>query len=159
MWRWNVFALYVGDQLPTSQRPTGYAMQSFFIGIGSVVARLIAMAPRKRGRRGLVAAAGEDPQDCPLRVLISGGAMLFIAVGWTIAQHARVSRRRFLESFDMMRSTLLDNRVPLATSTLVATVNLCLAVGSLLCSLQWHWLTSISSCICFGVVQFLLLMA
>src|ERR1700754_1826849 len=35
------FRAYVGDQLPTEQRPTGYAMQSFFIGIGSVVASML----------------------------------------------------------------------------------------------------------------------
>ena len=32
------FRAYVGDQLPTEQRSTGFAMQSFFIGVGSVVA-------------------------------------------------------------------------------------------------------------------------
>src|SRR3546814_3043385 len=31
-------ALPICDQLPPRQRPTGYAMQSFFIGIGAVVA-------------------------------------------------------------------------------------------------------------------------
>src|SRR4051812_43072233 len=35
------FRAFVGDQLPSSQRPTGYALQSFFIGIGSVVASLL----------------------------------------------------------------------------------------------------------------------
>jgi maltose/moltooligosaccharide transporter len=32
------FRAFVGDQLPPSQRPVGYAMQSFFIGVGAVVA-------------------------------------------------------------------------------------------------------------------------
>ena len=32
------FRAFVGDQLPARQRPTGFAMQSFFIGVGSVVA-------------------------------------------------------------------------------------------------------------------------
>src|SRR5678810_1488947 len=32
------FRAFVGDQLPVKQRATGYAMQSFFIGIGSVIA-------------------------------------------------------------------------------------------------------------------------
>src|SRR3954469_23503404 len=35
------FRAFVGDQLPAKQRPTGYAMQSFFIGVGSVVASLL----------------------------------------------------------------------------------------------------------------------
>ena len=32
------FRAFVGDQLPVEQRTTGYAMQSFFIGAGAVVA-------------------------------------------------------------------------------------------------------------------------
>jgi maltose/moltooligosaccharide transporter len=35
------FRAFVGDQLSPKQRPTGYAMQSFFIGIGAVVASLL----------------------------------------------------------------------------------------------------------------------
>ena len=35
------FRALVGDQLAPKQRPTGYAMQSFFIGVGSVVASLL----------------------------------------------------------------------------------------------------------------------
>src|SRR5262245_46664236 len=35
------FRAFVGDQLPSSQRPAGYAMQSFFIGTGAVVASLL----------------------------------------------------------------------------------------------------------------------
>src|ERR1700722_19905468 len=36
------FRAFVGDQLAPTQRPLGYAMQSFFIGIGAVVARGLA---------------------------------------------------------------------------------------------------------------------
>ena len=32
------FRAFVGDMLPAEQRTTGYAMQSFFIGVGSVIA-------------------------------------------------------------------------------------------------------------------------
>lgn len=35
------FRAFVGDKLPSKQRTTGFAMQSFFIGIGSVVAALL----------------------------------------------------------------------------------------------------------------------
>jgi maltose/moltooligosaccharide transporter len=100
------FRAYVGDQLPTSQRPTGYAMQSFFIGIGSVVASLLPWLLAKAGV-GNVAAPGEIP-DTVRYAFYFGGAMLFIAVGWTI-----VSTREYppevLKSFDTMRSTLLTS--------------------------------------------------
>ena len=34
------FRAFVGDSLPASQRVTGFAMQSFFIGTGAVVASI-----------------------------------------------------------------------------------------------------------------------
>ncbi|MFN7604195.1 MAG: MFS transporter, partial [Bacteroidota bacterium] len=35
------FRAFVGDMLPPSQRTTGFAMQSFFIGIGAIVASFL----------------------------------------------------------------------------------------------------------------------
>src|SRR6185312_16172639 len=35
------FRAFVGDQLPARQRPLGYAIQSFFIGVGAVIASLL----------------------------------------------------------------------------------------------------------------------
>src|SRR5579864_3605677 len=35
------FRAFVGDQLPPVQRPAGYAMQSFFIGLGAVIASML----------------------------------------------------------------------------------------------------------------------
>ena len=35
------FRAFVGDKLPSSQRTSGFAMQTFFIGIGAVVASLL----------------------------------------------------------------------------------------------------------------------
>src|SRR5512144_2221639 len=43
------FRAFVGDQLPPQQRSTGYAMQSFFIGVGAVVASLLPWALAKLG--------------------------------------------------------------------------------------------------------------
>src|SRR5207342_1714757 len=35
------FRAFVGDQLSERQRPAGYAMQSFFIGVGAVIAGVL----------------------------------------------------------------------------------------------------------------------
>src|SRR5882724_8847816 len=35
------FRAFVGDQLGPAQRPAGYAMQSFFIGVGAIVASML----------------------------------------------------------------------------------------------------------------------
>ena len=44
------FRAFVGDKLPDrQQRPSGYAMQSFFIGVGAVVASLLPWMLAKAG--------------------------------------------------------------------------------------------------------------
>jgi maltose/moltooligosaccharide transporter len=76
------FRAFVGDQLPTSQRPLGYAMQSFFIGVGAVVASILPWLLAKVGVNN-VAAAGGIP-DTVKYAFYLGGAVLLVSVGWTI---------------------------------------------------------------------------
>ncbi|HEY5612572.1 MAG TPA: MFS transporter [Lysobacter sp.] len=76
------FRALVGDQLPVKQRPTGYAMQSFFIGIGSVVASMLPFLLAKLGV-GNTAGPGEVP-DTVRYAFYFGGAVLLLAVGWTV---------------------------------------------------------------------------
>ncbi|MDR0184004.1 MFS transporter [Lysobacter arvi] len=76
------FRAFVGDQLPTSQRASGYAMQSFFIGVGSVIASLLPWALAKAGV-GNTAGPGEVP-DTVRYAFYFGGAVLLLAVGWTV---------------------------------------------------------------------------
>jgi maltose/moltooligosaccharide transporter len=76
------FRAYVGDQLPPPQRPAGYAMQSFFIGVSSVIASLLPWILTKLGVAN-TAAAGEIP-DTVKYSFYFGGAMLLGAVSWTV---------------------------------------------------------------------------
>ena len=76
------FRAFVGDQLPQQQRPTGYAMQSFFIGVGSVVASLLPFALAHFGV-GNTAGPGEVP-DTVRYAFYFGGAVLLLSVGWTV---------------------------------------------------------------------------
>ena len=76
------FRAYVADQLPLKQRPTGYAMQSFFIGIGSVVASLLPWILANLGVAN-TAAPGEIP-DTVKYAFYFGGTMMLGAVSWTV---------------------------------------------------------------------------
>lgn len=78
------FRAFVGDQLPTSQRASGYAMQSFFIGIGSVIASLLPWLLAQAGV-GNTAGPGEVP-DTVRYAFWFGGAVLLLAVGWTVVR-------------------------------------------------------------------------
>ncbi|HET6396555.1 MAG TPA: MFS transporter, partial [Pseudoxanthomonas sp.] len=91
------FRAFVGDQLPHAQRPTGYAMQSFFIGVGAVVA---SMLPWLLARAGVANTAG--PGEVPDTVRYAfylGGAVLFLAIGWTVLRTREYPPER-LAAFD-----------------------------------------------------------
>jgi maltose/moltooligosaccharide transporter len=91
------FRAFVGDQLPPAQRPRGYAMQSFFIGVGAVVASLLPWLLAKSGVAN-TAAAGEIP-DTVRYAFYFGAVVLLVAIGWTV-----LSTREYppaqLEAFD-----------------------------------------------------------
>lgn len=76
------FRALVGDQLPTRQGPAGFAMQSFFIGAGAVVASI---APWVLAHFGVanVAADGGIPDTVKYAFYV-GGAVLLGAVLWTM---------------------------------------------------------------------------
>ena len=78
------FRAFVGDQLAPKQRPSGYLMQSFFIGVGSVIASLLPWLLAKAGV-GNTAAAGEIP-DTVRYAFYFGGVVLLLAILWTIVR-------------------------------------------------------------------------
>jgi maltose/moltooligosaccharide transporter len=76
------FRAFVGDQMPPRQRAKGYAMQSFFIGLGAVVASALPWLLTRAGVAS-TAAPGVVP-DAVRYAFYLGGAVLFGAVGWTV---------------------------------------------------------------------------
>jgi maltose/moltooligosaccharide transporter len=72
----------VGDMLRDDQRTTGFAMQSFFIGAGAVLAGLLPYVLTRFGVAN-TAAPGMIPQTVHIAFYV-GGATLFAAVLWTI---------------------------------------------------------------------------
>ena len=94
------FRAFVGDQLPPRQRPTGYAMQSFFIGVGAVVASLLPWLLAKFGVAN-TAPDGVVP-DTVRYAFYFGGAVLFLAIGWTVLR-TREYPPEVLASFDDAR--------------------------------------------------------
>ena len=108
------FRAFVGDQLPSPQRATGYAMQSFFIGTGSVVASLLPWLLAKYGVSN-TAAAGSIP-DTVRFAFYAGALALFGAIGWTVLSTREYSPDR-LAAFDDARPA---SDAPRATGTSAA---------------------------------------
>ncbi len=84
------FRAFVGDNLPSEQRTTGFAMQSFFIGTGAVVASALPWLLTKQ----FGVANEAPPHMIPDSVRLSfylGAAVFFIAVLWTVIRSREYS--------------------------------------------------------------------
>ncbi len=77
------FRAFVGDNLPDEQRATGYAMQSFFIGLGAVLASALPWMLTNWFHVANTAPAGQIP-DAVRIAFYAGGAGLLLAVLWTV---------------------------------------------------------------------------
>jgi len=77
---------FVGDQLNPSQRPAGYAMQSFFIGLGAVVASMLPWLLARAGvsNHAVATAAGAGVPDTVRYAFEIGAVVLLGAILWTI---------------------------------------------------------------------------
>jgi maltose/moltooligosaccharide transporter len=91
------FRAFVGDQLAPRQRPVGYAMQSFFIGIGAIVASFL---PYVLARFGVAntAGAGQAP-DTVRYAFYVGAVVLLVAIAWTVLRTREYSPQQ-LANFD-----------------------------------------------------------
>jgi maltose/moltooligosaccharide transporter len=80
------FRAFVGDQLSPAQRPTGYAMQSFFIGVGAVVASILPWWLARLGvsNHGANAAGAAVVPDTVRYAFDLGAITLLLAMGWTV---------------------------------------------------------------------------
>ena len=78
------FRAFVADQLPESQRPAGYSTQSFFIGVGAVVASLLPWLLAHAGVSN--EGTAQSPVPDSVRYSFEIGAAVFMgAILWTIA--------------------------------------------------------------------------
>ncbi len=77
------FRALVGDNLNEKQRSTGYVMQSFFIGIGAVVASMLPWILTNWFDVANTAAPGVVPESVKW-AFYAGGIVLLIAVLWTV---------------------------------------------------------------------------
>lgn len=77
------FRAFVGDLLPEDQRTSGFAMQSFFIGIGALVASFLPWIFANWLNIPNTAPEGVIPPSVKYSFYI-GAAMYFITVMWTV---------------------------------------------------------------------------
>jgi maltose/moltooligosaccharide transporter len=93
------FRAFVGDMLPPEQRTRGFAMQSFFIGIGAVVASGLPYVMTNWLGISNVAdvAAGETIPRSVKYAFYAGAVVFFLSVLWTVIRTREYSPEELAE--------------------------------------------------------------
>lgn len=118
------FRALVGDSLNKQQRPTGYAMQSFFIGVGAVVASLLPWVFSNWFGISNQAPEGTIPLSVKY-AFYCGGVVLLLCVAWTVLRTREYSPEQ-LEAFHTEEDDSDDTRykpvafIPKAIAFLIA---------------------------------------
>jgi maltose/moltooligosaccharide transporter len=109
------FRAFVGDNLPDRQRTMGYAMQSFFIGTGAVLAGALPWLMTNWLGMSNTAPEGMIPETVHWSFYI-GGAALLAAVAWTVFTTKEYSPQE-LASFEAARAATPRNTAGAAART------------------------------------------
>ncbi len=99
------FRAFVADQLPVRQRPLGYLLQSFFIGVGAVIASMLPWILAHCGVSN-VAPDGRIP-DTVKYSFYAGGVALLGAVSWTVFRTHEYPPEQ-LQAFDPAPATTAE---------------------------------------------------
>ena len=92
------FRAFVGDNLPSDQRTLGFAMQSFFIGIGAVVGSVMPYVFTNWLGISNTAPEGVIPDSVKWSFYV-GAAVFFLAVLWTVLRSREYTPEE-LEAFE-----------------------------------------------------------
>lgn len=101
------FRAYVGDMLPSEQRTKGFAMQSFFIGTGAVVASALPWMMTNWLNLANTAPDGMIPPSVKWSFYL-GGIVFLLAVLWTVYRSHEYSPEE-LEAFEEYDNQQLDD--------------------------------------------------
>ncbi len=123
------FRAFVGDKLPSSQRTMGFAMQSFFIGVGAVVASFLPYAFHNWFGVSNTAEAGLIADSVKLSFYV-GAFAFFMAVLYTVLKSTEYSpdeMKAFSEddtqdAFKVDQEELkskIKNQIPIGTTMIV----------------------------------------
>jgi len=88
------FRAFVGDNLPNEQRTQGFAMQSFFIGIGAVAGSILPWLLTNWFHLSNTAPEGIIPDSVKWSFYI-GGAIFLLSVLWTVIKSKEYSPEEF----------------------------------------------------------------
>ncbi len=130
------FRAFVGDKLAPRQRPTGYAMQSFFIGVGAIIASFLPFILAHFGVAN-TAAAGEVPPTVRYAFYV-GAAVLLASIAWTVFSTREYSPAE-LAGFDDAEPPAVHQSAPVAGPPPLLQIGGWIALGVLLAAaIAWR---------------------
>ncbi len=100
------FRAFVGDMLPSRQRTKGFAMQSFFIGTGAVVASALPWVMTNLFNISNTAPEGTIPPSVKYSFYV-GGIIFFLAVLWTVLKTKEYSPEE-LDAYEAYEDDQID---------------------------------------------------
>ncbi|NNF19309.1 MAG: MFS transporter [Flavobacteriaceae bacterium] len=104
------FRAFVGDNLPSDQRTLGFAMQSFFIGIGAVVGSMMPYIFTNWLGISNTAPEGIIPDSVKWSFYV-GAIVFFLAVLWTVIRSKEYTPEE-MEAFDENKAVTLPEITP-----------------------------------------------
>jgi maltose/moltooligosaccharide transporter len=130
------FRAFVGDLLPDAQRTTGFAMQSFFIGIGAVISSLL---PYMLTSFGIAneAAEGLIPDSVKYSFII-GAAVYMLAISYTVITTREYSPEE-LKNFGEETAETHGIEIKTPAKTFLNRGLLWLIIGALLSALLYYY--------------------
>ncbi|KPH56798.1 MFS transporter [Pseudoalteromonas porphyrae] len=152
------FRALVGDNLPKKQRATGYAMQSFFIGVGAVVASALPWMMTNWFDIANTAPAGQIPDSVKYSFYF-GGVVLLVAVGWTILTTKEYSPQQLAkfneqdsdaEQVDITNTVNFSKGGAIFTALGISVLALVMGLG-----LEKELYLLAAGLVCFGIIQFI----
>ncbi|MEI6575236.1 MAG: MFS transporter [Bacteroidota bacterium] len=138
------FRAFVGDMLPSEQRTNGFAMQSFFIGTGAVIASALPYFLTHVFNVENTALPGFIPNSVKYSFYL-GGFIFFLAVLWTVLKTKEYSPAE-LESFEkeehperFAADLRHEKNQWLPTSTFYRRAAIWFPIGLILCFIIWNF--------------------
>jgi maltose/moltooligosaccharide transporter len=134
------FRAFVGDMLPDKQRTTGFAAQSFFIGIGAVISSVLPYILEKFD------VANEAPPGIipdTVRISFYAGAVVFIAaIAYTVFTTKEYSPQQMKEFGEIEETDLLTKNIKTPSSEFTKRGLIWFAGGAILSALLYYYNTN-----------------
>lgn len=108
------FRAFVGDMLPSEQRTRGFAMQSFFIGTGAVIASALPFIMTNWLGIANTAPEGMIPPSVKYS-FYAGAVVFFLAVLWTVIRTKEYSPEQLKEFEETEKKDLLTSKIDTET--------------------------------------------